>query len=135
MKSIRFPYKTYKGMDHPIIPLGIKSPKGWFKIETYVDTGAFISIFAASDAEAIGINYDRGKMIYITVGDGSTIPVYLHKLPISIGNIFLSANIGFSSHLGVGFNLLGRKDIFEYFDVTFSDSTKTITFIQQAKPR
>lgn len=129
MNSIKFPYKAYKDIYHPIIPLGIKSPKGWFKIEAYIDTGTFISIFAATDAEAIGIDYDRGKMIYVTVGDGSNIPVYLHKLPIAIGNISLSATIGFSPRLGVGFNLLGRKDIFEHFDITFSDSAKVVTFI------
>ena len=30
--------------------------------------------------------------------------------------------------VGVGFNLLGRRDIFMSFDVTLSDSRKRITF-------
>jgi len=38
--------------------------------------------------------------------------------------------IGFSEKLGVGFNLLGRKDIFDVFRVCFSDDTKILSFYQ-----
>lgn len=31
------------------------------------------------------------------------------------------AEIGFSDHIGVGFNLLGRKDVFNRLSFTFND--------------
>jgi len=65
----------------------------------------------------------------VYIGDGSYIPVYLHKLTIRIGNVSFKATIGFSPRLGVGFNLLGRKDVFERFDITFSDAKKIISFL------
>lgn len=126
---IKFPYKIYKNIASPIISLGIEGRKGWLLTEAYVDSGATISVFLSKVAENLGINYLKGKIIYSTVGDGSCIPVYLHKLPIQIGNISFSATIGFSPRLGIGFNLLGRQDIFNRFDVTFSDSQKTISFL------
>ena len=58
-----------------------------FDIEAYVDSGAFYSIFSAFEAEAIGIDFKKGKLNNIIVGDGNTIPVYFHTLPVMIGNI------------------------------------------------
>jgi len=52
----------------------------------------------------------------------------VHRLPIRIGGIEFAAAIGFSSKLGVGFNLLGRQDFFTRCDVTFSDSRRVVTF-------
>jgi hypothetical protein len=81
----------------------------------------------------MGLRYERGQAIYVLVGDGSAIPVYLHRLPIRIGAAQLTAQIGFSPRLGVGFNLLGRQDIFTHFDVTFSDATRRVIF--RPRPR
>ena len=48
---------------------------------------------------------------------------------MTIGNISFNAVIGFSQKLGVGFNLLGRRSIFERFVIVFDDNKKQITFI------
>ena len=100
-----------------------------FDIEAYVDSGAFYSIFSSYEADAIGIDFKKGKLNNIIVGDGNTIPVYFHTLPITIGNISFNAVIGFSQKLGVGFNLLGRRSVFEKFVIVFDDVKKQITFI------
>lgn len=124
-RSIKFSYKTHKGIACPIIPVEISG----IRIDAYVDTGAFFSIFSTKEAEAMGINYQQGKAASAIVGDGNLIPVFYHTLPIKIGNLSFPATIGFSPRLGIGFNLLGRKDIFERFVVIFDDLKKTITFI------
>jgi len=126
---ISFPYKVYKGIASPIICVEICGPKGWLRTEAFVDSGASVSVFLIKEAEGLGIDFRKGKVIYSTVGDGSYIPVYLHKLTIKIGNVSFKATIGFSPRLGVGFNLLGRKDVFERFDITFSDAKKIISFL------
>lgn len=129
MRSLTFPYISLHGKHAaPIIPLELKGPLGWKATMAYVDSGASFTIFSVNEATRIGIDYTAGKEIMITVGDGSSIPVYLHKIPIKISNITFKATIGFSPRLGVGFNLLGRKDIFERFDVTFSDTRHTVIF-------
>ena len=97
--------------------------------DAYVDSGAFYSIFSTQDAQLMGLDFRAGRRSSITVGDGNTIPVYFHTLPIMIGNISLNAVIGFSQKLGVGFNLLGRRSVFEKFVIVFDDVKKQITFI------
>src|SRR3989338_2333110 len=128
MCPVKFPYIIYKGLSHPIIPVSIYGPAGWSAIEAYVDSGAWFSIFSIKEADVLGLNYAKGRKIYSMVGDGSLIPVYLHKLSVKIGDVPFKASIGFSPRLGIGFNLIGRKDFFDNFEITFSDSTKTIIF-------
>ena len=94
----------------------------------YVDSGASTSILTIREADRLGLRIEAGQLIYSVVGDGSLIPVYIHHLPIRIGAVGLTATIGFSPRLGVGFNLLGRQDIFARFDVTFSESRKVVRF-------
>jgi hypothetical protein len=43
-------------------------------------------------------------------------------------SIELQVEVGFSEKLGVGFNLLGRKDIFDVFKICFDESKKIVTF-------
>lgn len=128
MRPITFPHKTYRGIPCPIVSLGLKGPSGWIQAEAYVDSGAFLSIFSFHEVDGLGLDYRRGKSIFVTVGDGGSIPVYVHRLSIQLGPVVRHASIGFSPKLGVGFNLLGRQDIFTHFDVTFSDATRTVTF-------
>jgi hypothetical protein len=129
MKPVVFPYKEYKLIACPIVTIEVQGNKTKKYIDAYVDSGASISIFSIQEAIRLGINYQKGKEIFITVGDGSSIPVHLHNLSVRVGDTSFRASIGFSPRLGVGFNLIGRKDFFANFDITFSDSTKTVTFL------
>ena len=128
MRAITFPYSLYKGRYAPIIPTQFKGPRGWVPIWTYVDSGASFSILAESSAKRLGIQMTGARRVNVVVGDGSLIPVYIQRLPIRIGSVEVLAHIGFSPRLGVGFDLLGRQDVFAHFDVTFSDSRKRIFF-------
>lgn len=55
--------------------------------------------------------------------------VYMHRLNIQIRDEVFEASIGFSKQLGIGFNILGRKDIFERFKVCFDEKEKVVEFI------
>ena len=63
------------------------------------------------------------------MGDGSLITVYLHELEVKIGEKSFKATVGFSKQLGIGFNIIGRKDIFERFKVCFNEKEKVVEFI------
>jgi hypothetical protein len=114
----------------PMIPIKMKGKDRWFEFWAFVDSGATCSIFASKEAEALGIEINKGKRTMVVVGDGSYIPVYLFRIPGSIGEIEFSFEIGFSERLGVGFNLLGRRDIFDIFRVCFSGREKMATLQQ-----
>lgn len=67
-----------------------------------------------------------GERIMVTVGDGGSIPVYLHELMVKVGTHEFKAVIGFSDRLGVSLNIIGRKSFFEEFVVCFDDKEKLL---------
>jgi hypothetical protein len=124
MSLVEFPYISHKGYLLPIIPIMILNQKIW----VYVDSGAMFSIFHTETAKRMGINLQDGRLQMIVVGDGSYIPTYLHDLTLRLGEFEVTGPIGFSERLGVGFNILGRKGIFDQFQVCFNDYTRKVTF-------
>ncbi len=76
----------------------------------------------------MGLDLSQALQRMIVVGDGSFIPASFVKLPMRIGELDLEAEVGFSEKPGVGFNLLGRKDVFNTFRVCFSDDKKLVSF-------
>jgi len=124
MPVVEFPYVLHKGIMMPIIPVTLLNSRVWM----FVDSGATFSIISAAEASGLGIDWDKGRMQMIVVGDGSFIPTYIHNFQIQIGEWQINAPIGISERLGVGFILLGRKGIFEQFQVCFNDRTPKITF-------
>ena len=75
------------------------------------------------------MDFRTGEKMFIKVGDGGYISVYMFRLPVKIDEEEFEAQIGFSEELGIGFNIMGRKDFFERFTVCFSDEKKMIQFI------
>ena len=115
MSVIYRKYKQYKQLIVPIIRIGLRHGNSWYPVEVYVDSGATYSVFHERVAERMGLNIRKGKRIYVEVGDGGLINVFLHEMDIQLGNDVFTATIGFSDRLGIGFNLLGRKSIFERY--------------------
>lgn len=128
MRSIDFSYSFHKDIYIPIIPIQIKFRNEWFKNWAFVDSGATYSLFNEGFALDMGLDLSKSLQRYIVVGDGGYIPASFVKMPLKIEDVELLAEIGFSPKLGVGFNLLGRKDVFEKFRVCFSDAEKKINF-------
>lgn len=124
MPAIEFSYSRYKGYMMPIVPITIRNHKVW----VFVDSGATFTMIGASEANDIGIDWQRGRRQMIVVGDGSYIPTYIHDLPVTIGDRQITVPIGFSERLGVGFNLLGRSGVFNHFEVCFNDQARKVTF-------
>jgi predicted aspartyl protease len=108
----------------PIVPITIRNHKVW----VYVDSGATFSIVNAAEARDMGIDWESGRPQMIVVGDGSFIPTFIHDLAIQIGTSQITAPLGFSERLGVGFNLLGRTGVFDQFQVCFNDRSRRVTF-------
>ncbi len=128
MRSIEFAYTYYKGLYIPVVPLQLNHGSEWFEHWAFVDSGATYSVFNAREASNMELDLDSSMQRMIVVGDGSFIPASFVKMPMRIGDVELEIEIGFSERLGVGFNLLGRKDLFEKFQVCFSDSKRTVSF-------
>jgi hypothetical protein len=78
-------------------------------------------------AAELGLDITRAKERMFVVADGSFIPAKLVKIPIEIAGRRRFAEVAFSDRLNVGFNLLGRKDVFDGFDeVIFRESRREV---------
>ena len=107
-------------------PVGIKGPSDWRRIWAYADSGAFYSLFDDSVARLIGIDWRTGQPMTATVGNGALVRFYLHRVTLQLRRVRLSMDVGFSSELRIGFNLLGL-DLFERFDqVTFDSQNRCL---------
>ena len=127
MRSIEFKYALHRRRDIPLIPVSLRTGGKWKEVWAYVDSGSFYSIFDDRVAEILDINLTEGEKVLAVVGDGSFIPIYLHKVGIKIGEDEFGMKIGFSSKLGIGFNLLGM-DIFDQYRVIFDNRAKKVIF-------
>ena len=129
---MKYPYLQERGKFAPIIPIKLSGKGGWVTFDAYVDSGATYSIFKPEMAEILGMELDKGEKVYVTVGDGSLITVYLHKVKIGLAGETFEATIGFSKQLGIGFNIIGRKDIFDRFIIIFNEKEKQVEFKSNA---
>lgn len=123
-----FRYKPFRGQLAPMITIGVRMGTVWYPVEVYVDSGAAYTVIRADVADGVRFDYRTGSLLYLQVGDGSFIPIYLHDLELQIGKEVLVAKVGFSERLGVGFNLLGRTSVFQRFKVCFQESQGLLTF-------
>ena len=123
-----FRYKPMLGRLSPTATIGLWLNETWRRVDAYVDSGAAYSIIHGDFARDVGFEFERGERILVKVGDGSLIPVFLHRVPLQIGPHRLETRMGFSNHLGIGFHLLGRLDIFEHFRVCFHERERTVIF-------
>lgn len=130
---MKYPYIKFRGKYAPIVPIKfkIKDKDEWINLEAYVDSGAGYSVFHSYVAEIVGLKLENGKEDYVTVGDGSQIKIYLHKVTISISDEVFESIIAFSRHLGIGFNVIGRLDIFDRFNICFDEKEKVVEFHQK----
>jgi hypothetical protein len=114
-------YWHFHGQLHPMLRFALSSNGQTATVEAYVDSGAAFSLFSPNEAERIGINYNSGRLTWVRGVGGVFVPAYLHRLRIIIGHFSFKATVGFSDHIGVGFNLIGRKDVFKRLSFTFND--------------
>jgi hypothetical protein len=125
--SVVFPYKLLYRRWLPIIPVLLTWRGLSLRSEAYLDSGAFYSIFKIGVAAQLAVDLSRAKERMFVVADGSFIPARIMKMPIEIGGKRKIADIAFSDRLNIGFNLLGRKDVFDAFDeVVFRESSREV---------
>jgi hypothetical protein len=74
----------------------------------------------------LDLNIAKGRKKFMTVGDGSLITVYFHRIPVRFSETNFEADIGFSRQLGIGFDIIGRRDIFERFVICFDEKNKLV---------
>ena len=124
---MKFYYQELAGRLLPIVPIELKG-KEWISFDAYVDSGASYSIFHADICEDLGIELESGKEGFISMADRSQIKIYMHNIRVKIAEKEFTAAIGFSRHLGIGFNIIGRLDVFNKFKICFDEEENLVEF-------
>lgn len=99
-----------------------------FAICYYIDTGASFCLFHADVAGVLGLDLENGERREMVLGDGDSMEVYLHKIPVLLAEKEFAASIGFSKDLKIHFYIIGRLDLFEHFIICFHEKEKIVEF-------
>ena len=125
---IRFPYRRYRGGPAPIIPIQIRTGKRWRTVWTYVDSGAAYSILTVTEARRLGLMRVKARRVAVTTSGGSTQKISLHRLWVKLEGERISVTFGVPRGFDINFNLLGRRDLFRRYVVSFDDAGGFLTF-------
>lgn len=92
----------------------------------YVDSGADISLIPKSVGELLQLEKPRKSEIFNIKGiSDKGISIVLRKISIKIGSFVVKARVGWSLVENVPM-LLGREDVFPFFNILFLRNKKTI---------
>ena len=125
---MEFPYlKDSQGRFAPIVYLQAWTGNRWLYLQAYVDSGASWSVFHVDVAQLLGISLTKAKRRYISLGNGSVLPIYLQHIRVRFAGMEFLVPAGFSDALRVGFNLMGRCGFFDRFLMCFNDRARLLT--------
>ena len=128
LRRLEFPYlKDAQGRHAPIVYLQVWTGNRWLYLQAYVDSGASWSVFHVDVAQLLGINLKKAKRRYVTLGNGSVLPIYLQHIKVRFAGMEFLAPAGFSDALRMGFNLMGRAGFFDRFLMCFNDRARVLT--------
>jgi len=111
----------------PIADIFIKTTSGlWIEFHPYIDSGADVTMIPLSLGRLLGWEVDERKIQQIG-GIRGSVPVIYTQNRIRIGKEKFSVNLAWSLIEDVP-PLLGRKDIFDIFKITFEQYKGLIIF-------
>lgn len=136
LQRVEFPYlKDAYGRYAPIVYLQVWTGNRWLYLQAYVDSGASWSVFHEDVAQLLGIKLNTAKRRYVSLGNGSVLPVYLHSIRVRFAGGEFAAPAGFSNALRMGFNLMGRAGFFSRFSMCFNDRARVLTVARLSSKR
>lgn len=128
LRRMEFPYlKDSHGRYAPIVYLQAWTSNRWLYLQAYVDSGASWSVFHLDVAQLLGIKLSRTKRHYVSLGNGSVLPIYLQRIRVRFAGDEFVVLAGFSDALQTGFNLMGRAGFFDRFLMEFNDRARYLT--------
>lgn len=130
---ITFKYRKEKGrlgkvIDRPVALLEFRSSNGkWVREYLYIDSGADITLVPRSVGDLIGFELDPEESIEEIGGIAGSLPVVHRRVKTKIGSCELEVEIVWALTEEVPL-LLGRKDVFDVFHITFKQNQGVVVF-------
>jgi len=116
-----------KVIQRPVADVYLKTKRNsWIEFHPYIDSGADLTMIPLSFGRLIGFEIDESKIQQIG-GIRGSVPVIHTKTAMKIGERDFNVNIAWTLIEDVP-PLLGRKDVFDIFKVTFEQFNRIIIF-------
>lgn len=100
-----------------------------FELDMLVDSGADITFIPKIIGERLGFTRSRHETTFTAFGVGSELSYLVREMPIKIDETELTIRLLWGQDEDVTDVLLGRLDVFDHFDVLFSQRNSTVKFI------
>lgn len=94
-----------------------------------IDSGADASVINRSFGELFGHDLKKGRPIRMKGFGEQEIAAYVHTMRLKIGEHELDAEVAIAD-IEKGPNVLGRKDIFNIFEIHFKNIAECTRFIK-----
>jgi len=115
---------------YPAADLWILGKDGRHRLfKLHADSGAAVSVLTASDAIRLGLELREGDPVDL-YGVSGTLKAYVHKVRAKISKREFKTSVAFSVSDETP-RLLGRKDLFKCFIVSFRESKKKTYFTEE----
>jgi predicted aspartyl protease len=99
------------------------------ELEMLVDSGADTTYIPKKVGERLGLTRSKHESTFTAYGVGSEVSYLVREMPIYIDDKSLTIRLLWGQDDSIADVLLGRLDVFDKFDVLFSQKNKRITFI------
>ena len=133
MKIIEFDYRqerlrTGKVVLRPVAKVYLfRSGSEWIAEYFYIDSGADYTLIPYRMGRFLGLDGIASEVKEIG-GIGGVIAVRLAAIPMRIGEYRFDCTIAWAQIERVPF-LLGRENVFEYFEITFQQRIRKVVFV------
>ena len=117
----------------PVVPLLVRTTRGYLPFDFLIDTGADCSMLPAAIAETeLGVTLSRCPRETFFGIEGTGVRVYRGWLSLAIGRHPLRIRCVFSTHEHCPL-ILGRMDLFRRFSIAFDNRRHVIRFTKIAR--
>jgi len=122
---------SFGKIKRPIAEVFIKDKQGkWRALTMYIDSGADASVLSRSFGELFGHNIEKGKRIRMKGFGEEEIIAFIHTMQIKLGKHEIEVKIVIAENDNVP-NVLGRKDVFNLFEIQFKNLKECTRFIRK----
>lgn len=95
--------------------------------ELYIDSGADVTLIPKSLGELLGFAFKVGEKVEEIGGIGGKIPIVYRNVGVRIQNNLFKITVAWAATEQVP-PLLGRKDIFDLYHLTFKQNLQIVIF-------
>jgi gag-polyprotein putative aspartyl protease len=123
------PHKPW--ISRPMIPVRLSHQGKRVDIYALVDSGADTSLFHASLATALGIDFKKGRRQQLFgIAAGVAVDAYYHMITLQVlgAPASLQIDVGFTESRGVG-ALLGESGFFDAYQIRFEKSKERMELL------